>query len=93
MRNDWAEAALEFGVLAAIDWLVARRIGPGLPLQATCEPTCAEWVNVTGLLPGTLNINPLDHPWFAFQIFSLVALILIAVTRGRLGYPHLAHHP
>lgn len=36
-----------------------------------------------------LSLSPSDsiaHPWFAFQVAGVVALIVIALTRGRLGY-------
>lgn len=41
---------------------------------------------MSGALPKALNITSPD-PWFAFEVAGVVALLVIAATRGRLGYP------
>ena len=40
---------------------------------------------MSGALPKALNLTAPD-PWFAFEVLGVVALVVIAVTRGRLGY-------
>ncbi len=40
---------------------------------------------VSAQLLGLLNIKTPD-PWFAFEVMGVVALVLIVLTRGRLGY-------
>ncbi len=40
---------------------------------------------MSGALPKALNITSPD-PWFAFEVSAVVALLVIAATRGRLGY-------
>jgi membrane protease YdiL (CAAX protease family) len=40
---------------------------------------------VSGLIPRLIPDSPVD-PWFGFKVSAVFALILIAVTRSRLGY-------